>query len=125
MAQASVLSAIVLSKNKESDPVDQQPQNNPNSLPFYKQGAFVVTLLFMPIIYFIVGVVLWPANNYSAELKAAVITTGLISTVAAVLSFWMAGSHGSKPNPDVDTAALPTTSTTSTTISTTQPKDPT
>lgn len=79
-----------------------QPEGDPPPVPFWQQGAFWVTVFMLPPVYYIVGVVMWPSNNYSAEIKSIVITAGLITTIAAILGFWLAGSHGSKPSNSSD-----------------------
>lgn len=78
-------------------------------MPFWQQPAFFVTLLLMVPIYFVTAVVLWPwavvagqPPQYSPEMKSVVITAALITTIAAIVGFWLAGSHGSRPNPDPD-----------------------
>lgn len=91
--EARVLSAITLSQ-----PEQPMPPNPPPPVPYWQQGSFAITLVLMPILYYVVGVVLWPGNGYSVELKSIVITAALISTVAAITGFWLAGSHGSKPS---------------------------
>lgn len=87
----------------KDDPVKQP------DLPFWQSPAFFVTCMLVIPIYFVTFVVLWPwavatgqPPAFSPEMKSVVITAACITTLVAITGFWLAGSHGSRPNPDPD-----------------------
>lgn len=64
------------------------------SVPFWKQPAFGVTLLLLPLVYMAVGSVLW-MEGWTDEVKLMVVTSVVSGLLSAVTGFWLGTSWSS------------------------------
>lgn len=60
--------------------------------PFYKTGAFAITLLLMPPIYWVVWVVTRDGSPFGADIRAAVVSALVTGALAIIMNFWMGQS---------------------------------
>ncbi len=54
-----------------------------------------ITVAVMLPVYFVVGMVLWPANNYAPELQQFVVNTVLSGAFGAAVGYWFGSSTDS------------------------------
>lgn len=73
--------------------------NDPVSLPFWKTGAFYVTIALVAIAAAIVGSVLWGAD-WRPEDKSQVLMLG-VSLLSGVMGYWLGSSIGSTKKTDL------------------------
>lgn len=90
------------------------PEPIPPPIPFYKQGAFIITLLLIPLVYMAVWIVLTSTSQtfgpdgkvtatqlaYSSDVRTLVIGACVVTLLGVIAGFWMAGSHNATPKPD-------------------------
>lgn len=92
-----MLSGITL----KEEPVPTDPKE-----PFWKQPAFWVTLLLLPLVYIVTLLVLWPGNGYTPEVKIMVITAVGVGLLTAITGFWLASSYSSGKKDDTIATAV-------------------
>lgn len=63
--------------------------------PVWATGAFLVTVLLMPLIYMTVGAVLFN-DGWSTEIRAAVVAAVVSGALAALTGFWLGSSFSSQ-----------------------------
>lgn len=61
-------------------------------VPLWKQPAFIVTVLLLPLVYYTVHVVLTSVAGFSGELKAAIASSVVTGVLGGVLGFWLGSS---------------------------------
>jgi hypothetical protein len=67
---------------------------DPAALPFWKQGAFVVAVILVPLIYMTVYRVLWSAD-YSEQLRTVVVTAILSGLLGALTGYFFGSMYSS------------------------------
>jgi muramidase (phage lysozyme) len=77
--------------------------NVATGVPFWKQPAFMVTLLILPLVYLVVGAVVFMAG-WSDEIRASVVSAVLSGVLMGITGFWLGSSSGKGRN--IDTAAV-------------------
>ena len=68
--------------------------------PMYKNPAFVVTLLLMPLVYVVVGAVLWK-ENIPQDLLVMTVTAVISGVLSGIMGFWLGTSFGSSKKTDI------------------------
>ena len=94
--KALVLGSITLTQEK----VTMDPPKET------KHPAMLVTYLLLPLVYAVVGFVLWPGSSYPPEVKTMVITAIVSGVLGTIVGFWMGTSLGSSRKTDAMNAAI-------------------
>jgi muramidase (phage lysozyme) len=68
--------------------------------PMYKNPAFIVTLLLMPLVYVVVGAVLWK-ENIPQDLLVMTVTAVISGVLSGIMGFWLGTSFGSSKKTDI------------------------
>ena len=68
--------------------------------PMYKNPAFVVTLMLMPLVYVVVGAVLWK-ENIPQDLLVMTVTAVISGVLSGIMGFWLGTSFGSAKKTDI------------------------
>ena len=85
---------------KETTMADPPSATYNPSQPFWKQPAFYITLLLVPLVYLVVLIVLWPGSNFSTDIKTMVVTAVVSGVLGAITGFWLASSWSSTRKDD-------------------------
>ena len=73
--------------------------------PLYKNGAFIITMLLMPLVYVTVYAVYWGADM-PPDLKTMTVTAIVTGVLAGIMGYWMGTSFGSGRKTDMLAAKL-------------------
>ena len=73
--------------------------------PLYKNGAFIITMLLMPLVYITVYAVYWGADM-PPDLKTMTVTAIVTGVLAGIMGYWMGTSFGSGRKTDMLAAKL-------------------
>ena len=68
--------------------------------PMYKNPAFVVTMMLMPLVYTVVGAVLWK-ENIPQDLLVMTVTAVISGVLSGIMGFWLGTSFGSSKKTDL------------------------
>lgn len=112
-----IVSSVALSLEDKTMPLP--PASLPSvpeqyTLPFYKQAAFYITMLLMPLVYIVVIMVLYPANGFDSTMKTVVVTAIMTTLLATgIVGFWLSStySNGKKDDQIAAIAAMPASTT--------------
>lgn len=68
--------------------------------PFWRMPAFAITCALLPLIYLVVGAVLF-ADGWTAEIRASVVSAIVSGVMFSVVGFWLGTSAGSQRKTDL------------------------
>ena len=120
--QAQVIGSITITTTQET-PVPEPHKE----IPPWKQPAFIITLLLLPLVYIVAIMVLIPSMGFTSDAKMMVITAVIGSGIlAAILGFWLSSSYGSSQKTEamISGRLTPTPPPGTTTASTNVTNDP-
>jgi muramidase (phage lysozyme) len=75
-----------------------------DQLPFWRNGAFVITVLFIPLIYLTVWWVLKAESTLSDEVKAMVVASIVSGLLTGIVGFWLGTSFSSQRKTEIAAA---------------------
>lgn len=79
----------------------REAASDPNQIPFWRNPAFVVTGLLLPLLYMVVGaVVLNYGGNWSEEMRSVVVTAIVTGLLGSITGFFLGSSLGSQKKTD-------------------------
>jgi muramidase (phage lysozyme) len=80
--------------NTEGIAAARVANSSPESIPFYKQPAFYITLMLMPLVYGTVYQVL-TSTEFTSEIRAMVVSAIISGVLGGIMGFWMGTSFSS------------------------------
>lgn len=72
----------------------RKANSDPTQLSFWKQPAFYVTLLLMPLVYGVVYAVVF-RGGFSDDVRAMVVSAVVTGVLSGIMGFWLGSSFGS------------------------------
>lgn len=64
--------------------------------PAYMNPVLWFCASLLPLVYAVVIMVLWPGSDYTSEVKSMVISAVVLTTLGAMVAFWLGSSRGSQ-----------------------------